>query len=64
MISTSNENIIQSGDGSAQILGIEKQITKGIKVSLNMQSWQDESLEGDTEALEERTMFVNLECKF
>ena len=55
---------LQSGDGTFQIFGIEKQMTKGIKVSLNMQSWQDATLEGEPEDLEARTMFVNLECKF
>lgn len=62
MISTSNKNIIQSGDGSAQIFGIEKQITKGVKIALNFRSWEEETLSGNS--MEDRSVFLNVECKF
>ena len=64
MISTSNKNIIQSGDGSAQIFGIEKQITKGVKIALNFRSWEDETLSDSGNSMEDRSVFLNVECKF
>ena len=50
-------NIMQ--DGSYTIIGIERQMNSGVKVSLNMQSWTS----SDEENTEE-TLFVNFEYKF
>jgi hypothetical protein len=47
-------------EGSYTIYGIERQMTKGVKVALNMQSWTD-SADG-SEA--ENTLYLNLEYKF
>ncbi len=47
-------------EGSYTIYGIERQMAKGVKVALNMQSWQDN--EEGSEAVE--TLFLNLEYKF
>ena len=47
-------------EGSYTIYGIERVMTKGVTVALNMQSWTD-SAEG-SEA--ENTLFLNLEYKF
>ena len=46
-------------DGTYTIGGIEMQITKGVKLALNMQSWK-----GLTNIDSDETLFVNLECKF
>lgn len=64
IVSSSDDNVIQSGDGEFTIFGIERQMRKGIKIALNMQNWQNETIEGDPEAERERSMFLNLECKF
>ena len=47
-------------EGSYTIYGIERQMTKGVKVALNMQSWTD-TAEG-SEA--KNTLYLNLEYKF
>lgn len=47
-------------DGTFMIVGLEKAMTKGVKASLNYQSWTD-ATEG-TEA--EGTVYLNLEYKF
>ena len=49
-----------SQEGTYTIYGIERQMVKGVKVALNMQSWKD-SAEG-SEA--NNTLFLNLEYKF
>ena len=46
--------------GSYTIYGVERKMTKGVTVALNMQSWTD-SAEG-SEA--ENTLFLNFEYKF
>ena len=51
-------------DGEYRILGVEHQLTKGVTVALNVQSWKDANLEGDPESEEERTLYLNLEYKF
>ena len=47
-------------EGSYTIYGIERKMTKGVTVALNMQSWTD-AAEG---AEAEETLFLNLEYKF
>jgi hypothetical protein len=49
-----------STGGSYTIYGIERQMTKGVKVALNMQSWTDAA--NGSEA--ENTLYLNLEYKF
>lgn len=49
-----------ANEGSYTIYGIERQMTKGVKVALNMQSWTD-AAEG-SEA--KNTLYLNLEYKF
>ena len=49
-----------ANEGSYTIYGIERQMTKGVKVALNMQSWT-EAADG-SEA--ENTLYLNLEYKF
>jgi len=47
-------------EGSCTIYGIERKMAKGIKIALNMQSWED-----STEGIETKnTLFLNLEYKF
>ena len=47
-------------EGSYTIYGIERQMTKGVTVALNMQSWTDAA--DGSEA--ENTLYLNLEYKF
>ena len=47
-------------EGSYIIYGIERQMTKGVTVALNMQSWTDAA--DGSEA--ENTLYLNLEYKF
>lgn len=47
-------------EGSYTIYGIERQMTKGVTVALNMQSWTDAT--DGSEA--ENTLYLNLEYKF
>ena len=47
-------------EGSYTIYGIERQMTKGVTVALNMQSWTD--VTDGSEA--ENTLYLNLEYKF
>ncbi len=51
-------------DGDFTIFGIQRKMTKGVTVSLNMQTWQDATLEGEDDAEQESTLFLNLEYKF
>jgi hypothetical protein len=46
-------------DGELTIFGIQRKMTEGVTVSLNMQTWKDAILEG-----EKNTLFLNLEYKF
>ena len=46
--------------GSYTIYGIEREMAKGIKVALNMQSWTDAAEGSESES----TLFLNLEYKF
>ena len=51
-------------EGDLTIIGIEKQMTKGVKVALNVQSYKAATLEGETEAEAVNTLYLNLEYKF
>lgn len=51
-------------EGTLIILGIEKQMTKGVKASLNVQSWEDATVEGAEEVDPQNTLYLNLEYKF
>ena len=51
-------------DGNLTIFGIQRKMTKGVTVALNMQTWQDATLEGEEEAKAESTLYINLEYKF
>ena len=46
--------------GSYTIYGIERQMTKGVTLALNMQSWADAADGSETE----NTLYINLEYKF
>ena len=46
--------------GSYTIYGIERQMTKGVTLALNMQSWTDAADGSETE----NTLYINLEYKF
>ena len=50
--------------GQLTIIGVEKQMTKGVKVALNVQSYKAATLEGATEAEAVNTLYLNLEYKF
>ena len=39
-------------------------MTKGVTIALNMQTWQDATLEGAEELEGESTLYINLEYKF
>ena len=49
-----------SRDGSLKIIGLEKEMTKGVKVAINYQSY----LGAENNSEEENTLYLNLEYKF
>jgi phosphate-selective porin len=51
-------------EGELTIIGVEKQMTKGVKVAVNVQSYKAATLEGLTEAEAVNTLYLNLEYKF
>jgi len=51
-------------DGELTILGIQRKMTKGVTIALNIQTWKDATLEGEEEAKNESTLYLNLEYKF
>ena len=51
-------------DGDLTIFGIQRKMTKGVTVALNVQTWQNTTLEGEEEAEAESTLYLNLEYKF
>ena len=53
-----------SKDGNLTIFGIQRKMTKGVTIALNMQTWQDATLEGAEELEGESTLYINLEYKF
>lgn len=57
---TSEENWNLDKDGTFMVMGVEKVMTKGVKASLNYQSWT--AATEDAEA--ENTLYLNLEYKF
>ena len=50
-------------DGQLTIFGIERKMTKGVNLALNVQQWSDAVEEGEEESIK-TTMYINLECKF
>ncbi|MDC0201670.1 hypothetical protein OAJ56_00355 [Flavobacteriales bacterium] len=46
-------------DGTYAIGGIERKVTQGVKLAINIQSWK-----GLTNSGSDETLFMNLECKF
>ena len=53
-----------SKDGNMMIIGVQKKMTKGVTVAMNVQSWQKATLETEEEADRENTFYINLEYKF
>ena len=51
-------------EGELTIFGIEKQMTEGVKISANIRSYTDATLESDTDSESINTLFLNLEYKF
>jgi len=51
-------------EGEFTIVGIEKQMTKGVKVALNVHSFKQATLEGEDESEAVNTLYLNLEYKF
>lgn len=51
-------------DGNLTIFGIQRKMTKGVTIALNMQTWQDATEEGAEELEGESTLYINLEYKF
>tara|TARA_B100001287_G_scaffold40476_1_gene29664 strand:- start:4905 stop:5897 length:993 start_codon:yes stop_codon:yes gene_type:complete len=51
-------------DGELTIFGIERKMTKGVTVAVNVQSWKDANLDNEPEASAESTLYINLEYKF
>ena len=51
-------------EGEFTIVGVEKQMTKGVKVSLNVHSFKQATLEGEDESEAVNTLYLNLEYKF
>ena len=57
---SSDEDWNITKDGTFTIFGIEKQMTKGVKVAANIQSFQG----AEANAEQQNTFFLNLEYKF
>jgi len=55
---------ITNDDGTLTIFGIQRKMTKGVTVAINMQTWQDATLDGAKEAEAENKLYINLEYKF
>ena len=51
-------------EGELTIIGIEKQMTKGVKVALNIKSFKAATLDGEEEAEANNMLYLNLEYKF
>jgi hypothetical protein len=49
-----------SKDGTFMIVGVQKQMVKGLKVALNYQSWTAATENAEAES----SVFMNLEFKF
>ena len=66
---SSSENALEEqwnieNEGELTIFGIEKQMTEGVKISANIRSYTDATLETDTNLESVNTLFLNLEYKF
>jgi hypothetical protein len=51
-------------EGELTIFGIEKQMTEGVKISANIRSYKDATLENEVDSESVKTLFLNLEYKF
>jgi len=51
-------------EGELTILGIEKQMTKGVKIALNIQSFKQATLDDESEDVAVNTLYLNVEYKF
>ena len=51
-------------EGELTIIGIEKQMTKGVKVAVNVKSFKAATLDGEEEAEANNMLYLNLEYKF
>ena len=51
-------------EGELSILGVEKQMTKGVKLALNVNSFKQATLDDEPEAELINTLYLNLEYKF
>ena len=51
-------------EGELTIIGIEKQMTKGVKLALNVKSFKAATLDGEEEAEANNMLYLNLEYKF
>ena len=51
-------------EGELTIIGIEKQMTKGVKVAVNVKSFKAAILDGEEEAEANNMLYLNLEYKF
>ena len=50
-------------EGSLIIVGVEKEMVKGVKVAINLQSWKEATAD-EIEAEAQNTLYLNLEYKF
>ena len=51
-------------EGELSIFGIEKQMTKGVKLAVNVRSFKNSFLENEQEAEAINSLYFNLEYKF
>ena len=66
---SSSENALEEqwnidNEGELTIFGIEKQMTEGVKISANIRSYKDATLESVEDSEATNTLFLNLEYKF
>ena len=66
---SSSENALDEqwnidNEGELTIFGIEKQMTEGVKISANIRSYKDATLESVEDSEATNTLFLNLEYKF
>ncbi len=50
-------------EGSLIIVGVEKEMVKGVKIAINLQSWKEATAD-EIEAEAQNTLYLNLEYKF
>jgi hypothetical protein len=66
---SSSENALEEqwnieNEGELTIFGVEKKMTEGVKISANIRSYTDATLENDSDSESINTLFLNLEYKF